>query len=191
MGFFKENKKGNAVVLMSGGIDSAACSHFFKTRGLEVSGLFIDYGQAAAKYEEHAADKFAQILKINLHHQTVKGAHSFEDGELVGRNAFLITSAIFLSKIHEGILAIGIHTGTNYYDCSPAFFNTMSKLVAEHTDSALVLSAPFLNWTKGDVANYFSSTGLPVNVAYSCERGMAVPCGRCKSCIDRRTLNVG
>jgi 7-cyano-7-deazaguanine synthase len=46
------------------------------------------------------------------------------------------------------MLALGLHSGTHYYDCSEAFLNLANKLVAEHTDGSLKVIAPFLNWQK-------------------------------------------
>ena len=46
----------DAWVLLSGGIDSAACAYYFQQRGDNVEAVFIDYGQAAA----HAEFRYAQ-----------------------------------------------------------------------------------------------------------------------------------
>ena len=44
-----------AIVLLSGGLDSMACVHFYLKMGYEVSALFCDYGQPAAPQEREAA----------------------------------------------------------------------------------------------------------------------------------------
>ena len=46
---------GRSVVLMSGGIDSSATALAILTEGYETSGLFVDYGQPAARSEWRAA----------------------------------------------------------------------------------------------------------------------------------------
>jgi len=181
----------NATVLLSGGIDSAACAFFLKTGGVETKGVFVDYRQAAAKNEYGAARLIADTLGIPLSVYRVRGGRRFSEGELVGRNAFLVSSALFLSSLETGLLAIGIHAGTPYFDCSEGFFNSMARLVAEQTDGRVNLVAPFLFWSKKDVFDYFLSTALPLNATYSCEAGLKLPCGKCASCRDRRALNVG
>jgi 7-cyano-7-deazaguanine synthase len=177
-----------ATVLVSGGIDSAACAHFLNKQGNLIRGVFVDYGQAAVARERSAAMKLAKLLDIEFTIYRITGHGTFSAGELPGRNAFLIVTALFLSSCRRGLLALGIHAGTAYFDCSPAFVELMARLVAEHTDGGVSLVAPFLHWSKRDVFDYFVSTGLPLDATYSCEAGTEPVCGRCLSCRDRRAL---
>jgi 7-cyano-7-deazaguanine synthase len=178
----------NAVVLTSGGIDSAACAHFLKAEGNDVHCVFIDYGQRAATRERTAADAIARSLRLPLSVYTFVEASTFPPGELRGRNAFLITAGLFLERLTSGLLAIGIHAGTPYYDCSAAFFELMGRVVSEHTDGSVRLVAPFLNWKKQHVFDYFVEAGLRTDLTYSCEAGTQPVCGRCASCWDRQEL---
>jgi len=178
----------HATVLMSGGIDSAACAHFLKSQNHSVRGVFLNYGQAAAASEFDAARRLARFLQTPLSVYEVTGAERFSPGELPFRNAFLITSAAFLSSNKSGLLAIGIHAGTPYFDCSVAFVESMARVVCEHTNGALRLIAPFLDWTKGEIFEYFVSSRIPLDLTYSCEAGSTRPCGVCASCRDRRSL---
>jgi 7-cyano-7-deazaguanine synthase len=87
-----------------------------------------------------------------------------------------------------GILALGIHSGTTYYDCSPAFMKAITELVAEQTDGTLTILAPFLEWSKKQIYDYFTSAKLPIDLTYSCEVGADEPCTVCNSCRDRSAL---
>jgi 7-cyano-7-deazaguanine synthase len=177
-----------ALILMSGGVDSAACAHLLATRNLRVRGVFLDYGQAAVRPEKQAVQALTARMNMPLAIFSVHGAGPFSTGELGARNAFLIFSAIFLTRLSSGLVAIGIHAGTPYYDCSPSFLNSTSRLVADHFDGALAVVAPFITWSKDDVFQYFLSAGLPLDLTYSCEAGTETPCGRCASCRDRKAL---
>jgi 7-cyano-7-deazaguanine synthase len=178
----------HATVLMSGGIDSAACAAFLAAQGMEASALFVDHGQAAAAHERTAVNSLAATLGIEVQHLAFIGAPPFGSGELVGRNAFLIFAALFATRAQSSFIALGLHAGTPYYDCSPAFVETINRAVAEHTDSTVQVVAPFIEWTKRDVYDYFVKTGLPVSQTYSCEKGMHPTCGVCASCQDRKAL---
>jgi 7-cyano-7-deazaguanine synthase len=182
------DRQGQATVLMSGGLDSSACAHFLAKRGVEVCGLFINHGQAAAQRESIAGAAMAHFLSIPLDVCVISSDHSFGAGELIGRNAMLIFSSLFITCGRSDLLALGVHAGTSYYDCSNAFFASASRLVSEITDGKTSLIAPFLNWTKQDVFSYFRDAGLPVELSYSCEKGTDPICGRCASCRDREAL---
>lgn len=178
----------NATVLMSGGIDSAACAAFLIDQGLEVSGVFVDHGQAAAACERVAVRSLAAALEIQIQELAFTGAAKFGSGELIGRNAFLIFSAILVTRARSSRIALGLHAGTPYYDCSPAFVDTINRSVAEHTDNTVQVVAPFIEWTKREVYDYFIHAGLPIELTYSCESGNVPICGKCASCQDRKAL---
>ena len=181
-------KPRNATVLLSGGIDSVACAHLLKSQGFSVHGVFFDYGQLAAKSEKHAVLEQSSYLDIPIQMYNLGGATEYTTGELTGRNSFLILGALFASQIKHGGLAIGIHSGTSYYDCSKPFIDSIASLISEQTNGRVVVMAPFLNWSKGDVYQYFVSSGLPVELTYSCEAGTVPPCATCLSCRDRIAL---
>lgn len=178
----------HATVLMSGGIDSAACAAFLIDQGLAVSAIFVDHGQTAADFERVAVRSLAAALEIEVQELAFRGAAPFGSGELVGRNAFLVFSAMFATRARSSRIALGLHAGTPYYDCSPAFVDTINRAVAEHTDNGVRVVAPFIEWSKREVYDYFIRVGLPIELTYSCESGGTPTCGRCASCQDRKAL---
>ncbi len=178
----------HTTVLMSGGIDSVACAHLLRSRGQLVSGLFVDHGQAAAYCEAKAVAAIEGHLALPIQRISLSGVEPLGVGELVGRNAFLIFTAMFATRARPGLLVLGLHAGTPYFDCSEAFISAISKLVSEHTDGRVSVVAPFLTWTKRDVFDYFCSTEIPIAITYSCEVGTEPPCGMCASCRDRKVL---
>jgi len=44
-------KESPALILLSGGIDSTACVHYYLDQKFDVKAVFIDYGQKARKNE--------------------------------------------------------------------------------------------------------------------------------------------
>jgi 7-cyano-7-deazaguanine synthase len=176
------------IVLLSGGIDSSACAHFLVNQSMDVRGVFIDHGQAAAEMERHAAASIAAHLAVSLTCYRVSGSEPFSPGEITGRNAFLTFAALLFTRAQPGLLAMGLHAGTPYYDCSEPFVADIAKLVADHTDGRVSFVAPFLTWSKAQVYDYFVSAELPLRLTYSCESGNVPPCGKCASCRDRIAL---
>lgn len=182
----------NGIILLSGGIDSTACTHFLKSHKFNISGLFIDYGQKAARAELLASQNVAEYFNIDLLtcDLTSIPASSFASGEIIGRNAFLLFTALMISKIGVGCITLGIHQNTRYYDCSKTFWDNVSRLVSEYTDGRITTYLPFLDWNKRNVVDYCRRFSIPIELTYSCESSSDSACGKCTSCIDREILNV-
>ncbi|MAC89377.1 7-cyano-7-deazaguanine synthase [Maricaulis sp.] len=174
-----------ATVLFSGGIDSWSVVKFLSSRSYSISPVHIDFGQAAATAERSACRELLKETELVLETIDILSSVEIGIGEIAGRNAMLCSAALTLCTRKPDVLAIGIHAGTPYFDCSPAFFERMDQLIAETTEGATRLLAPFLTWEKPAIIDYATSAGLHLDQTYSCERGEVPPCGECLSCEDR------
>lgn len=96
----------DTIVLLSGGIDSAACVAFYSQLGYRVAGVFVDYGQPARQPEEKSAAAIAAHYKIPLTLIRCSGAQTNYAGEISGRNAFLVFTALLSRPIQAGIIAL-------------------------------------------------------------------------------------
>ena len=174
-----------ALVLLSGGIDSFACASYFLERKIAVSCLFIDYGQNAAIPEWKAAQAAAKHLGLPIHSAEFRSGRAYGSGEILARNAFLIFAALLSNQDFKGVLSLGIHGGTGYYDCGDSFLKQMDTIISTYTDGAARLDCPFSAIGKNDIVDYGTRHRLPLEITYSCERGTLPPCGNCLSCKDR------
>lgn len=179
---------GKAVVLLSGGVDSAACLAFLQNLKIRASGLFVDYGHSAAKQEHLAALAISDFYRVPLKRIVVSGFQQWGEGFVPGRNAFLLHTALMAVHFKNGIVAIGIHAGTRYSDCSDLFLRQMQSSFDVYTSGRIFVSAPFLHWTKTEIWEYCRRMKVPIELTYSCEAGHERPCGRCLSCVDRGLL---
>lgn len=178
----------NALILLSGGIDSLCCAHFMQNQGFRTEAVFIDYGQAAVVNEQTAVEKIAKYLKIPITILKFECPKNFAVGELKGRNLFLYSSGYFGCSFNTGVISSGIHSGTKYYDCSAKFQRSFSNLLSEMTDGKVEAFAPFLNWSKVEVYKYALDNDLPLGLTHSCESDLMTPCGECLSCLDLQLL---
>ena len=176
----------NVIVLLSGGIDSMACVGFYLEQGYTVEGLFFGYGQPAVKAESIAANKIATYYGIQLHTIQIPQLRSNNSGEIYGRNAIFAMCALGVSGYGMYKIAIGIHAGTNYADCSVSFVDRINRLYDLYANGTVILEAPFVEWTKDQIISYCVDLALPLELTYSCEFGSEKPCGECKSCLDRK-----
>lgn len=181
---------GSVTVLLSGGLDSTACIAFFLGKGFQVKAIFVDYGQAAASQEAAAAAAVCNYFAIPIQRVRCEGTRSKSAGLIVGRNSFLVFAALMEMDCPSGLLALGIHAGTRYWDCSADFIQRMQMIIDAYCDGQIRLVAPFLDWAKGDIWQYCLDCHVPTALTYSCERGLNQPCGHCQSCQDLEALHA-
>ena len=179
-----------AWLLLSGGIDSAGCLALYLKQGFHVECIHISFGQLAQKCERVAAGRVARHFEVPLRVLQWTGSVNVKDGEIVGRNAFLLLGALMEIDGNTGILATGLHAGTLYFDCSQEFMSAMQTVVDGYCDGRVKLAAPFIEWSKQQVFAFCRAEGVPIEMTYSCEKGPELPCGKCLSCRDRKTLNA-
>lgn len=177
-----------AWVLLSGGIDSATCVAFYLRAGFNVQCLHVDFGQRASRAESVASKRIARHFDVSLTMLHWTTPRRQLPGEIVGRNVFLVSGAAMEIGHGHGILAMGIHAATPYYDCSPDFVSTMQVILDGYSGGRIRMGAPFLNWSKQEVIVYAKSQGVPFHLTYSCEQESDAPCETCRSCRDRSNV---
>jgi 7-cyano-7-deazaguanine synthase len=183
-------RKTRATILLSGGIDSAACLALYSEQRFKIDALFVDYGQASARREHRAAKAISGHYRVSLRAIRLAPAKQKGPGLIRGRNAFLLLTALVEFKAPGGIIALGIHGGTRYSDCSPLFVRKMQATFDTCTGGAVQIGSPFLKWKKSDVWAFAKSKGVPTRLTYSCERGLPQPCRHCNSCRDLEILSA-
>jgi 7-cyano-7-deazaguanine synthase len=177
-----------AMVLLSGGVDSTACLAFLKSQNTRSSCLYINYGHSAANQETRAALEVSAFYGVRLKQIAVSGFPHWGAGFIPGRNAFLLHTALMATTFKKGMIAIGIHSGTAYSDCSDYFLRQMQSSFDVYTEGRISVCAPFLHWTKKEIWEYCRMMKVPFELTYSCEAGHDPVCGQCLSCIDRGLL---
>jgi 7-cyano-7-deazaguanine synthase len=180
-------KTAHALVLLSGGLDSAVVVALARSNGFDVHALHVSYGQAAAAAERRAAAAVAMGLDVPLGFVEYKGLRQFAAGEIRGRNSFLIHAATLELATSRGAIMIGIHAGSDFADCGPDFVEATRSLLVLTTAGAVDLVAPLAALTKADVARLARDLAIDVAATHSCEAA-DVPCGDCQSCRDRAII---
>jgi 7-cyano-7-deazaguanine synthase len=178
------------LVLLSGGIDSCATLALYRRRAEPVVAMFVEYGQTAAKHEHAAAARVAEYYETNVRTATLTGLGNFHEGYIRGRNALLLQVALTAAPFEVGQIAIGLHAGTSYPDCSPFFVSEMQRSFDVYCSGRLRVVAPFIDDDKRSVVEFCRESAVPLHLTYSCERGTMPPCGTCLSCLDRAAFDV-
>jgi 7-cyano-7-deazaguanine synthase len=152
--------------------------------------VFIDFGQKTVKYELSSARKISKHYDIELNEIKLKSQKMFGPGEIIGRNALLALIVVMYNPLYKGLIALGIHAGTPYWDCSESFVNKMNELLNGYMNGNVLLDAPFLKWDKYMIYQYCKDNKVPIHLTYSCETGTSQPCRKCFSCRDRKYFDV-
>jgi 7-cyano-7-deazaguanine synthase len=200
-----------AVVLLSGGLDSATVAAIAKTDGYEVIALSFRYGQRHER-ELTAASRIAEILEISQHHIVDINLGSWGGSSLTdrtmdlptdgidpdiipstyvpGRNTVFIAIALSLAEAQK---ASSIYLGINavdysgYPDCRPEYLEAYQNLIALSSKvgiegNSIQLIAPLVRNSKIDIVRQAIALGVPINETWSCYQGDIEPCGVCDSC---------
>ncbi|MFH1191117.1 MAG: 7-cyano-7-deazaguanine synthase QueC [Candidatus Omnitrophota bacterium] len=193
-----------AVVLLSGGLDSATVLYLARAQGYQCQVLIFDYGQrhrqeiACAVKIAKASGCVYRILKIKLPWKgsalldrkikvPEKITPSLPVTYVPARNIIFLSFALSLAEV---IKARGIFIGAHaqdysgYPDCRGEFFKAFVKmakvgLAAKHK---IAILAPLLNKNKSQIIRLGSALGVPFNLTWSCYRAGIRPCGKCDSC---------
>lgn len=203
----------SAVILVSGGMDSATAVYEAMERGYDPYLLHTSYGQATEDKERECAEALADevdaadFLHVETRHLAAIGASSLTDDAIdVGeadlesdevpssyvpfRNANLLSMATSYAEANDcGAVFIGAHSEdfSGYPDCRPAFFEAFQGVVDAGTkpDTEIELVAPFVEWSKTDIAERGLELGVPYETTWSCYRDEAPACGTCDACAFR------
>ncbi|MCY7320775.1 MAG: 7-cyano-7-deazaguanine synthase QueC [Phormidesmis sp. CAN_BIN36] len=203
--------KAKAVVLLSGGLDSATSAAQAIADGYDVIALSLNYGQRHDR-ELHAANQVAAHLKIQDHfvmqvNLAQWGGSALTDPAIAvptegtqsdaipityvpGRNTVFIAIALSLAEaksaeaVYLGINAIDY---SGYPDCRPEYLEAFQHLATLSSKAGLAgrapkLVAPLVNDSKVDIVHRALRLDVPIALTWSCYQGGDQPCGVCDSC---------
>lgn len=205
------NAKRKAVVLVSGGLDSATVLAIARDQGRACHTLSFDYGQRH-RAELAAAERVSLALGA-IEHKTVHidlgsiGGSALTDTRIAvpeevtagipityvpARNTVFLAIALGWAEVLD---ATDIYIGVNavdysgYPDCRPEFisaFEAMANLATKAgvEGRGLRIHAPLMQMTKGDIIRTGTGLGVDYSFTVSCYQAdnEGFACGRCDSC---------
>jgi 7-cyano-7-deazaguanine synthase len=205
----------NAVVLLSGGLDSATVLAMARSQGYPCYALSVDYGQrhhaelaAAARVAKALGATEHRVINIDL---TAFGGSALTDSNIAvpeqestgipltyvpARNTIMLSLALAWAEVLQ---AQDIFFGVNavdysgYPDCRPEYvaaFERMSNLATKAAVEGYPLSlhAPLLHLSKAAIIQQGIKLGVDYSMTVSCYQAdkQGRACGVCDSCRLRR-----
>ncbi|TAN42171.1 MAG: 7-cyano-7-deazaguanine synthase QueC [Nitrospirae bacterium] len=187
---------GRAVVLLSGGLDSATVAAIAKSEGYDIYALSFDYAQRH-RIELESAKRVAEYLNVKEHLvikfdlRQIGGSALTSDIEVpknLNSSSIPVTyvparNTIFLSFALAWAEALGvgdIFIGANavdysgYPDCRPEYLNAYENMANLATKAAVEgqmkfrVRAPLLNLTKAEIIKKGLELGLDYSLTWSC-----------------------
>ncbi|HEX38161.1 MAG TPA: 7-cyano-7-deazaguanine synthase QueC [Candidatus Cloacimonetes bacterium] len=201
-------KKDNAIVLLSGGLDSCVTATIAQ-QDYELYLLHVNYGQRTDAREEKAFKDIAkfynitQILDVDIGYLLEIGGSSLIDNKIIipvkssekeipstyvpFRNANLLAIAtswaevIGAKKIFIGAME---EDSSGYPDCRESFFDSFNKTIEQGTKpgTTITIETPLLHRKKSEVVNIGMELGAPLHLTWSCYQNVKKACGVCESC---------
>jgi len=202
-----------AVVLLSGGMDSAVAAALARRDG-PIACLHFAYGQRTARRERRSFDLVAAALSASLtrvfdlaylgqiggsaltdHGISVPAADLERPGipptYVPFRNAQFLSAAVGWAELLRArsiVYGAVEEDGSGYPDCRGVFVEAFNRLIATgaRAGEALRVEAPLLHMRKSEIVRLGLETGAPFHLTWSCYQDEQLACGGCDSCALRR-----
>ncbi len=204
-----------AVVLVSGGLDSATALALARRQGLECYALSVAYGQrheaelaAAARVAMALGAREHRVMHVDL---ARIGGSALTDPSIAvpeapsegipvtyvpARNTILLSLALAWAEVLEaGHIFVGVNAldYSGYPDCRPEYVEAFAQLARLATKAGVQgspcrIEAPLIEWTKARIIREGVALGVDYAMTVSCYQAdrEGRACGRCDSCRLRR-----
>ena len=204
-----------AVIIVSGGIDSTTLLYKTLERGYDVKTLTFLYGQRHVKEAEYAENI---CRSLSVPHKTVdlssmkellagsaltdsavsvpevpETAEHYETLQATivpNRNAIFLSVAVgYAVSLGAENIFFGAHFSDRgvYPDCRSEFVDAFQSAERLATDvPGLTIKAPFVDSDKSEIVKLGQGLGVPFKDTWTCYKGGRLHCGTCSSCRERK-----
>lgn len=202
-----------AIILLSGGMDSAVVAAYARKEGYKLCALHLNYGQRTQQKELWAFEQLCkhyeieEKLIVDISYLAQIGGSSLTDNNLEVedadlsrreipntyvpfRNANIMSIAVSWAEV---IGANAIFIGANqvdssgYPDTRKEFFEAFEKMIKLGTKptTQIEIKTPIIEMTKSEIVLLGKQLDVPFELTWSCYRSNELACGTCDSCALR------
>lgn len=204
-----------AVVLVSGGLDSATVLAKARADGYQCYALAFDYGQrhraelvAAQRVADTLGAEQCKVIKLDL---SSIGGSALTDMDIAvpdaggegipvtyvpARNTIFLSIAMGWAEVleaHDIFIGVNAVDYSGYPDCRPAFIDAFEALANVATKAGVEghkvsIQTPLMTLSKADIVSLGATLGVDYGMTVSCYQAneLGEACGRCDSCYLRQ-----
>ena len=198
----------NAVVLLSGGMDSCVCAAL-AARDHRAAAVHVSYGQRTELRERHAFEGICDRLGIRnrliVRNEALRaiGGSALTDANIavpeshaIGagvpvtyvpfRNAHLLAVAVSWAEVlgAEKVYIGAVEPDSSGYpDCRPEYYRAFNEVVRAGTkDGRIQVVTPLIAMRKSEIVRLGLELNAPFDLTWSCYQREDQACGVCDSC---------
>jgi 7-cyano-7-deazaguanine synthase len=199
-----------AIVVLSGGLDSAVTLAFAKNAGYQVSTLHLNYGQRTEIKELAAFNALSshfgvfERLVADIAYLKAIGGSALTDESIPiekggvdtsripstyvpFRNTHILSIAVSWAEVTGAVkIFIGAveEDSSGYPDCRKSYFEAFNGLLraALADDKKITVETPLIDLNKGEIVKLGLKLGVPFELTWSCYGESDKACGVCDSC---------
>jgi 7-cyano-7-deazaguanine synthase len=201
----------DAVILLSGGMDSGVMLAWARPRFRRVHALSFDYGSKHAAKELVMAQDLAAVYDVLLKKVKLPFINTLFSSSLLKsgpeipegsyrpdsisstvvpfRNGIMLSVAVGYAESNRiPTVLIGSHSGDHpiYPDCTSSFTHAMSQAALLGTFTKVKIDAPFAGFDKRHIAGIGRGLNFDFTRTWSCYKGLDLHCGVCATCLERK-----
>jgi len=197
-----------AIVLLSGGLDSAVALYWARAQGWECHTIEFEYYErpeqerrACRELCGHASitarivtpipfiREIADVPRRELANPALARA---PQGYIPLRNLIFYALSGYHAEILGARYIVGGHTRTDcesFPDAGKAFWDQLNRILTisvwSHCEIGTRIVLPFIDLGKVEVVRLGRQLGVPFELTWSCYFDAVRPCGACESCLER------
>lgn len=197
-----------AIILLSGGLDSAVALYWARAQGWDVFSIEFEYCQRPEQ-ERRACRRLRE--RIGITNQIAAPLHFIREvsdipeqelanpslahapeGYIPLRNLIFYSLAAYHAEVLGARYIVGGHNRTDcesFPDAGKAFWAQLNQIfriaIWSHAQVQTEVVLPLIEMGKAEVIRLGSELGVPFELTWSCYHDAERPCGACESCIER------
>lgn len=196
-----------ALVLLSGGIDSATALYLTKQQTDDIYTMNMIYARSYDS-EAVASSKIAEAAHVRGHLSILlpffkdiekrykpNPSSKISTAYVPARNIiFYGVAAAYAETLRANKIIFGSNAddAKELPDARPKFILLMNELIKAGTragteDFVIETVNPLINYSKNEVLKLALELKVPLQLTWSCYQDSKIPCGKCRGCISRQT----